>query len=750
MTKSSRFFAPFLWVTVAAAVPAGAHAQIPDTLPEAVLEQLVVSARRYPVLRTEIPQKIEIITRADIERSGERELVDVLKKQAAVDVIQYPGLLSGIGIRGFRPEFSGINKHTLLLIDGRPAGAANLATIDLNAIERIEVLKGPASSLYGSSAMGGAVNLITRTSRGPLRGSASAAYGSWETADLNTHLGGNLSDRVDTDLGFSWFRRNEDFRVGEGNALRDLVGSDRAVKIFGDTLRQRVADRGDGEVRPNTEYGYRTGSARLGFRFTPALRADVRGEVFQADDVETPGDIFVEGDAGGRKNLGRRTVDLGVRGEMGRHAPLLRVFAADEETEFFDTGVENPFINFVGASRTYGGQLQDVVRFGRQVVTAGVDYTAAVAESERSDSAGAPIGTFSPNSAIRSAAVFAEGRWSLLGDRLIGTLGGRLDRIDLELRETPLRADVRPETEKFTSFNPSVGLQYALAPGLRVHGTAGRAFVAPDAFNRAGLSQRVSAAGVASITIGNAALDPEHSLTYDVGVGYVRPTWGLDADVTWFRTRVDDRITRVRAAFPATGRPLTAAGIPVGSVTTYVNAAEAEMQGLEWRLGYDLGALAGRPYSLRLFANATHLFRADEVATAASVDAARFAGRTDFRPEEVSDALLFGAQTPSQIRNVADLTLGYGIEWDDLQRWSLRLGGRYVGERTDIDFTDFANVSDIEYPAFMTLDLVAGARLGRGLRTDLIVDNLTDENYYEKRGFNLPGRSIRLRISADL
>ena len=228
-----------------------------------------------------------------------------------------------------------------------------------------------------------------------------------------------------------------------------------------------------------------------------------------------------------------------------------------------------------------------------------------------------------------------------------------------------------------------------------------------------------------------------------------RAALGLDADVTYFSTRVDDRITSVRASFPAAGRPRTVAGDPVGSVSTYVNADEARMAGVEWRLGWDLGALAARPYSLRLFANATHYLEREETARSVQVDAARFAGRTDFRPEEVAGALLFGADTERQIRNVAGATVNYGVEWDDLRRFSTRLTGRYVGGRTDQDFTDFSRISDIEYPAFMTLDLVSTLRLADRYALSLLVDNLTDENYYEKRGFNLPGRTVRLRLTAD-
>jgi outer membrane cobalamin receptor len=74
--------------------------------------------------------------------------------------------------------------------------------------------------------------------------------------------------------------------------------------------------------------------------------------------------------------------------------------------------------------------------------------------------------------------------------------------------------------------------------------------------------------------------------------------------------------------------------------------------------------------------------------------------------------------------------------------------GRYVGQRYDQDFSDFADASDIRYPDMLTLDLTAGLRLSRGVRFDLLVNNLTDENFYEKRGFNLMGRAVQLRVTS--
>lgn len=731
----------------AAAIPGTAEAQ--EKLPGYLADTVVVTTKRYPALRTEIPQKIEVITGTDLRRSTADELADVLKEQAAVDVVQYPGLLSGVGIRGFRPEIGTINPRTLVLIDGRPAGTSNLSTIDLNAIERIEVLKGPASSLYGSSAMGGAVNLVTRRSAGAPGGRLSAAYGSFETAQLSGRVGGALARGVDGDLGFTYFSRGEDYRVGEGSFFRDLVGSEQATRIFFDRSTEPAAEIGDGLVRPNSRYDYASGFGRLGLRLGDAWRVDARGELFRADDVLTPPDLYSSFDQGGRKDLDRRTGDLAFRGTLGRHAPLLRLFAADEAADYYATWAEDPFVSYVGETRTWGLQLQDAVRLGAHALTAGFDYTSARASSRAFADAATAIGPYTPNSAVHSAALFAEGKLSLLDERLTATLGGRLDRVTLDLRETPLRPDVVAEEEDFLVFNPSAGLQYALAGGARVHGTVGRAFVAPNAFHKAGLSLQPGwNGGGAVVTVGNRELGPERSLTYDVGVGIERRALGLGADVTYFRTRVDDRVTPAVAFFPAEGAPRTAEGDVVGTVITYVNASEATMEGVEWRLGYDLGVLADYRWSLRLFANATHFLATEETAQGVAVDAGRFAGRSDFRPEEVLGALSFQGETTREIYSVADATVTYGVEFDDLRRFSTRLSGRYVGERLDQDFSH-ERFPDVRYPAFMTLDLVSTMRLADRYAVSLLVDNLTDENYYEKRGFSLPGRSLRLRLSAD-
>src|SRR5882724_9862384 len=229
-------------------------------------EEFVVTASRTLQSLTEIPSRIEVVTPADLRETPGLFLTDTLKKNSSVDLIQYPGGLSGVGIRGFRPEFSGTNQHVLILIDGHDSGATTLGNLPNAAIQRIEVLKGPASSLYGASAMGGVVNIVTSHSSGPVTGTFAVGYGSFETIVGDASIGGS-SGAFDFDLALNTTTQFDDFRMG------------------------------DGQTRPNTSFANHSGSLRVGRKLSDAWRVEIRASGFFGLDVESPG-AYTDGISG--------------------------------------------------------------------------------------------------------------------------------------------------------------------------------------------------------------------------------------------------------------------------------------------------------------------------------------------------------------------------------------------------------------------------------------------------------------------
>jgi vitamin B12 transporter len=216
-------------------------------------------------------------------------------------------------------------------------------------------------------------------------------------------------------------------------------------------------------------------------------------------------------------------------------------------------------------------------------------------------------------------------------------------------------------------------------------------------------------------------LKNENSVSWDAGVRYHKNTSGFVADLTYFHTDVKDRITSQRTV-PATTEK-TESGYEISSRTTYINANRGEIRGVEGEVSYDFGALGNKRYSLRTFINATKTFKAEEITIAAD-----------------------GTQTKRDIYNVADFTTSYGVEYNNRNGFDVRLSGRYVGHRKDTDFND-PRFPEIVYPEFIVLDFYAAYTYARRHTLGVFVNNLTDENYYEKRGFNLQGRNINIRYA---
>jgi vitamin B12 transporter len=145
------------------AVPAlWAQANPPGTLPDTV-----VTANRTPVPLTDVLADMTLIDRAQIERAGQTSLLGLLSTQPGVQTGQNGGLasVSSVFLRGARAN------QTIVLIDGVRVGQAtsgqtSLENIPLAQVERIEILRGAASSLYGADAVGGVIQIITRRADG--------------------------------------------------------------------------------------------------------------------------------------------------------------------------------------------------------------------------------------------------------------------------------------------------------------------------------------------------------------------------------------------------------------------------------------------------------------------------------------------------------------------------------------------------------------------------------------------------------
>jgi len=130
------------------------------------LDEIVVTATRTEVPRSQIPGAITVITSKDIESAQVSNIPDLLRNITGIDVIQQGGAgkEASIFIRGANSE------HTLLLIDGvrvnsTTTGGFDFGDLAVDNIERIEIIRGPSSTLYGSDAIGGVIQIITKRAK---------------------------------------------------------------------------------------------------------------------------------------------------------------------------------------------------------------------------------------------------------------------------------------------------------------------------------------------------------------------------------------------------------------------------------------------------------------------------------------------------------------------------------------------------------------------------------------------------------
>ena len=152
-----------------------------------VQPEVVVTASRTPSTIDDTLADVSVITRADIDASGTHDLADLLRLQAGVDIARTggPGSQTSLFLRGSN------NNHVLVLVDGVRVAALGTSvftweTLPLDTIERIEIVRGPRASFWGSDAIGGVVQIFTRRLDGPR---VSIGYGTYGDASANVGIG---------------------------------------------------------------------------------------------------------------------------------------------------------------------------------------------------------------------------------------------------------------------------------------------------------------------------------------------------------------------------------------------------------------------------------------------------------------------------------------------------------------------------------------------------------------------------------
>lgn len=211
MTSSLRAAVlPFLWLSL---WPVALHGQADSSRTDSLrtLDPVVVTASKAPTRASEAAGAVRLITGAEIARRGAPDVAVLMRDVPGVQLDPVPGSGAGIILQGLGSD------RVLILIDGAPVagrlgGEVDLTRLDPSLFERIEIVEGPQSTLYGSTALGGVVNLLTRedlSRRVEVTGQAGSLGHRDARLRLSEVLGGATS--VSLDLG----RRSVDVAPGK-------------------------------------------------------------------------------------------------------------------------------------------------------------------------------------------------------------------------------------------------------------------------------------------------------------------------------------------------------------------------------------------------------------------------------------------------------------------------------------------------------------------------------------------------------
>jgi outer membrane receptor for ferrienterochelin and colicins len=150
------------------------------------LGEVVISATRTNRSVEDLPMPVTVIGQDKIQETGAMRLSEVLREQTGLQVVANHG--TGLQMQGLSSDY------ILILLDGEPligrtAGTLDLDRISVSNIDRIEILRGPSSSIYGSEAMAGVINIITKTNQSGITGSLQTRYRTHQTLDMGGDLG---------------------------------------------------------------------------------------------------------------------------------------------------------------------------------------------------------------------------------------------------------------------------------------------------------------------------------------------------------------------------------------------------------------------------------------------------------------------------------------------------------------------------------------------------------------------------------
>ena len=671
-----------------------------DSLFNRKLEEVVVTATRSERKLSNIAVPVTLIQQKTIRQSGSLRLNDILGEQTGLFITQSFG--RGVQMQGLSPDY------TLILLDGEPligrmGGVLDLSRLTVGNIKKIEIVKGPSSSLYGSEALAGVINIITDRSNGR-KLQADLRYGRFNTIDASL---------------------NAATRVGK-LSLGAFVNSNSSE---GYSLLPNAVQK---TVEP---FWRLTSQVNLGYDFSEKTRFNITAR-YNYENIQNS--ITVQ-------NLGALVLSKGneINKDLNITPSVSHRFNNKLKTTFrgyasaFESqqklAVKDQIIDYDDQFKQEFYRLEnqtDITFNEKLILNAGGGFIKEYVRSNRYD-------TQLTRRSNQVAYFFLQQEW-------------------IPVKKLSLIAGLRYDdnTAYASVWSPKLALQYRVTEKLRVNASVGRGFKAPD-FRQLYLNFTNIAAGSYSVFGSLVARDevtrlqkagqidyilpafeklddlkPETSTGLNIGVQY-DPTDKIKTRVNFFRNDITNLILTDIIAYKTNG----------GQIFSYLNISRAFTQGAEleasWQVHNTVNLSGG--YQFLMTADKDVL---DDIE----------AGKMFKRDEQTGISSLLTrseyAGLPGRSKHMVNLKVFYespGSRWFATTRFIYR--SRWG--TTDLDGNGIINRDDEFANGFLQVNVSGGMNFKKGIRVMAGVDNLF--NYTDPENMpGVPGYNWYVTLSLDI
>ncbi len=652
-----------------------------------ILEEIQVTARRQASSTYDVSNAVTVVQ--NDQSNAPRVLPDLLRGQPGVFVQQTTAGQGAVIVRGLK------GSEILHLVDGmrlntaffRNAPTQYLALVDAHSTQQLEVVRGPLPALYGSDAMGGVVQVVTRvpqfdSSEMDWRGRASIDYSSAESV-RGAHVaveGG--TDRVAGSLGLTYTD------IGDRRTPRGTLTPTGYLQR-GANAKLVFTPDDTHELMFNLQYMEQPSTPRYDELVAGFDQTEPDSEVFNFEPNDR---LFAH-------IRYRNDAPVGFIQSWQANLAYQQI-NDDRRTRNFGSRSERRERN---ASDLFGLTLQASSQAGDDhLLTWGMEFYADEISSSRLNTdldtgeVSASTPRFPDGSSMDSLALYISDEWAL-GERLTLNYGGRYSRFDIGL--PPGLPSDGLELDDVTG---DIGLRFQLSESLQLVSNLGRGFRPPNIFDLGTLGERPGN----RFNIPNADLEAESVITLDAGVKFRSDSWSLEALL--FYSDYQDKLTSVETGdVTDDGR----------QIVQTQNVAELRIYGTE--LG--LRTLVGE--STEVYANINWLWGEESSGDAPDAPADR----------------------------IPPLNGRLGLRYEPGDAWWADVYTRFAAEQNRLSDRDVGDnrIDPNGTPGWLTVGMRLGWDLAPGWVVTMHLDNVLDQAYREHgSGLDAPGFDAGISIEA--